>query len=68
MEERYTLNQAFRISLFIASSMVLSGVVLAFLVSPLFVALCILVAFGLLVTALTGFCPMAWIIQKLFVK
>ena len=56
-----TLRQAF----FIASILIIAGYLLEYYVNPLFHWLPLLVAGGLMVSAIFGFCPMVYFLQKL---
>lgn len=56
-----TLRQSF----VVASFLIILGVILAYTVHDGFIALPILVAGGLLFSGTVGFCPMAFILQKM---
>jgi hypothetical protein len=56
---------ALRISFGVASLLIVTGVVLAHYLNPLFLLLPLLVAGGLMFSALVGWCPMSIIIEKL---
>lgn len=56
-----TLRQAF----VLASLLIVLGYVLAHFVHPYFIYLPLLPAFGLMLSGLTGFCPMLLILQAL---
>jgi hypothetical protein len=51
-----------------AGAMVLASVLLAWLVSPWFLALTAFVGANLLQTAFTRFCPLAWILRRAGVR
>lgn len=54
-----------RIVLAFAGSMILLSVLLAYLVSPLWLWLTVFVGANLLQSAFTGFCPLALVLKKL---
>lgn len=55
------LRQAF----FVASLLIILGYILAIFIHPYFELLPLLVAAGLMFSALSGFCPMAFILSKM---
>ncbi len=57
-----------RISFAIASVLLITAVVLTTLIDINFVYIALIIAFGLALTATTGFCPMAFFIKKIFIK
>lgn len=63
--EKVTLKQlpTLRQSFAVASLLIIVGMVLGFLTSPWFLALPLLVAFGLMLSATVGVCPMVLILQ-----
>lgn len=65
MKSMYKPSKEFRISFGIASTIIITSAVLALTVNINFVFLSLLVAFGLMLTAVTGFCPMAFFIKKI---
>jgi hypothetical protein len=68
MRESSKPSVEFRISFAIASALLITTVILTVLVNINFVYVALLVAFGLGLTAFTGFCPMAFFIKMLFLK
>ena len=67
ISETVTLKQlpSLRQSFVVASVLIVLGVLLSQYVHPGFIALSLLVAGGLLFSGVVGFCPMAYIVQKM---
>ena len=61
LKDMPTMRQAF----FVASMLILGGFLLAHYIHPYFLALPVLVGFGLLFSSLVGFCPMLLIVQAM---
>jgi hypothetical protein len=57
-----TIDNGVRI---IAGSMVLLSVVLTYWVHPAFLWLTVFIGLNLIQSALTGFCPAAWLLRRL---
>ena len=65
-EKIYLSNMpTMRQSLFVASILILSGLLLAHFVHVYFIGLTILVGLGLLFSSIAGFCPLLMLIQAM---
>lgn len=67
LNESVTLNNlpTIRQAFVVASAIIIAAFVLAKVVDPSFIYLALLPAFGLMLSGVTGFCPMVLILQKL---
>lgn len=67
LNESVTLNNlpTIRQAFVVASAIIIAAFVLAKVVDPRFIYLALLPAFGLMLSGVTGFCPMVLILQKL---
>lgn len=54
-----------RQTFFIAGSLVLVGLALGVWVDPWFLLLAMLPGIGMMITALTSFCPMSWLLARM---
>lgn len=59
---------ALRVAFFVASLMIIVGAVGSHYVHEYFHVLPFLVAFGLMFSSISGWCPMASVVEKLFIK
>ncbi len=60
--------KALRLAFFVAGLMIIIGAIGSHLIHPYFHVLPFLVAFGLLFSATFGWCPMAMVMERFFVK